>query len=357
MFQLVFSALSAINQLAVFAGGLCCWGLGGLLVGDAIYWRLHAVRVQGEVVGVRRNGNCFNSVYRYTSAEGATIEATSLEGSSSVRGRETGRQVPLWVIPEKPDQVQEAGNHVFTLVGLVLLCVGVVFFWVALRSWRTGPMTWIMAAVLGLHLLVRLRRIIVPRDKTLPASGWRALSALRQAAAAGAAHAAPAQPIEELTAQPEFRDRQIKQRAQLARMAPFLLLAGLALLAFGVYASRMLLSLEASGVRTPGSVTSLSSSRSSDGGITYYPVVCYRDGTGRSVIFRDSTGTNPPLYHVGEAVTVLYLPGEPGRAIIDRGPWNWLPSVILYVLGGAACLGAFAARRARPDEPAFAAQT
>jgi len=354
MFQLVFSALSAINQLAVFAGGLICWGLGGLLVGNAIYWRLHAVRVQGEVIGVRRNGNCFNSVYRYTSAAGATIEATSLEGSSSVSGRETGRQVPLWVIPEKPDQVQETGNHVFTLVGLVLLGVGVVFFWVAVRSWRTGPMTWIMAAVLGLHLLVRLRKVIAPRDKTLPPSGWRALSALRQAVRT--ANAAPAQPIEELTALPEFRERQTKQRAQLARMAPFLLLAGLALLAFGVYASRMLLSLETSGVRTSGSVTSLSSSSSSNGGVSYYPVVRYRDGTGRSVTFRDSTGTNPPLYRVGEAVTVLYLPGEPGRAIIDRGPWNWLPSVILYVLGGATCLGALAARRARGDEPAFAAQ-
>jgi len=30
--------------------------------------------------------------------------------------------------------------------------------------------------------------------------------------------------------------------------------------------------------------------------------------------------------------------------------------VILYVLGGATCLGALAARRARGDEPAFAAQ-
>lgn len=355
MFQLIFSALSAMNQLAAFAGGLVCWGLGGLLVGNAIYWRLHAVRVEGEVVGVRRNGNCLSSVYRYTSAAGATIEATSLEGSSSVRGRETGRRVSLWVIPEKPDQVQETGNHVFTLIGLVLLGVGGVLFWVAARAWRTGPMTWIMAGILGLHLLVRLRGIIIPREKTLPPSGWRALSALRQTA--GPAATAPAQPIEELAALPEFRDRQIKQRAQLTRLAPFLLLAGLALLAFGVYASRMLLSLETSGIRTVGSVTALSSSTSSNGGISYYPLVCYRDGTGRSVVFRDSTGTNPPLYHLGEVVTVLYLPGEPGRAIIDRGPWNWLPAVILYLLGGAACAGGLAARRARGEEPAFAAQS
>jgi len=344
-----------MNQVAVFAGGLFCWGLGGLLVGNAIYWRLHAVRVEGEVVGVRRNGNCLNSVYRYISAAGATIEATSLEGSSSVRGRETGRQVPLWVIPEKPHEVQETGNHVFTVAGFVLLGAGVVLFWIGARAWHTGPMTWIVAGIFGLHLLMRLRRIITPRDKTLPASPWRTLSALGKTAAS--AVAAPAQPIEELNALPEFRDRELRQRVQLRRLAPFLLLAGTALLAFGVYTSRTLLSLEASGLRTAGSVTSLSPSRSSDGGTTYHPLVSYRDSAGRTVVFRDSTGTNPPLYRVGEVVTVLYLPGEPDRAIIDRGLWNWLPAVILYVLGAAACAGGLAAWRVPGDEEPFAAHS
>ncbi len=36
-----------------------------------------------------------------------------------MRGKETGRLVPLWVIPEKPHEVEEAGNHVFTIIGVV----------------------------------------------------------------------------------------------------------------------------------------------------------------------------------------------------------------------------------------------
>jgi uncharacterized protein DUF3592 len=40
------------------------------------------------------------------------------------------------------------------------------------------------------------------------------------------------------------------------------------------------------------------------------------------------------LYHVGEAVTVLYRPDVPSSAIIERGVGrNWLPAVALYVLG------------------------
>src|SRR5256885_11734108 len=71
-------------------GALACWGLGGWLVGSAVYWRLHAVHVCGEVIGVRQKGNCYNSVYRYVAPSGETCEATSIEGSGSLRGRDTG---------------------------------------------------------------------------------------------------------------------------------------------------------------------------------------------------------------------------------------------------------------------------
>jgi Protein of unknown function (DUF3592) len=355
MFDLVFSAFSALNQVAVFAGALCCWGLGALLVGNAIYWRLHALRVQGEVIGVRRNGNCLTSVYRYASPAGQTFEATSLEGSSSVRGRETGRLVPLWVMPDKPNEAQEAGNHLFTILGAALLGMGAVLFWFGATAWRTGPMTWIVGGVFLVHLLRKLRSIIAPRDKTLPPSGWRALPALLKAART--ADAAPMQRMEDLAALPEYRDRQVKQQLQLARLAPFLLLAGVGLLAFGVHESRALLRLEASGIRTSGSVTGLSSSRSSDGGTTYQPLVSYQDRDGRTVVFRDSTGTNPPLYHVGERVGVLYLPGEPSRAIIDRGVWNWLPAAILYGLGAALLAAGLAAWRGRQSGEPLAAQS
>lgn len=349
IFELIGSTLSAFNQAVVFAGALFCWAVGGLLVGNAIYWRLHAVRVQGQVIGVRRNGNCLNAVYRYDSPAGETLEATSLEGSSSVSGKETGRLVPLWVIPEKPDQVQEAGNHVFSLVGAVFLGFGVALFWFGATAWRIGPMTWVVGGLLGAHLLWKLRSIFLPRDATLSRAGWRGLPDLlrtvRPADAASLQQVAPLQQVEELSALPQSRERQVRVRAQLARLTPLLLLTGVGLLALGVYQTRWLLELEESGLRSSGRVTSLSASTTSNSGTTYHPVVSYRDSAGRTIVFRDSAGSNPPLYHVGEAVVVLYQPGDPPRAIIDRGVWNWLPAAVLYLLGGVLAAGGVATWR------------
>jgi Protein of unknown function (DUF3592) len=365
MFDLFASTLSAVSQLATFAVALVCWGLGALLVGNAVYWRMHAVRVEGEVIGVRRNGNCLNSVYRYDLPSGESCEATSLEGSSSARGRETGTRVPLWVMPEKPHEVQERDNHVFTVIGVVFLGAGLALLFVGIRSWRGGATTWVIASIFVAHMLQKVWSILSPKDKSLPRLGvrqllnWRELLARQMVARVQAAQAqqagmsrrtqaaAPMQRIEELTSLPEYREKVSRQRANLRRFAPFLLLAGTGLLALGVHQSRALLRLEASGVRVPGTVTSLVSSTSNSGEITYYPRVTYTDGAGRRVVFKDSTGTNPPLYRIGESVTVLYLPADAARAIIDRGAWNWLPSALLYVLGGALFAVGLAGLRTR----------
>jgi hypothetical protein len=329
----------------VLSAALVFGGVGLLLVGSAIYWRLHAAPVQGEVIGVRRNRNRLNAVYRYNSPAGESFEATSIKGSNSVRGKETGRVVPLWVIPERPDEVQERGNHFFTLLGLVFLGSGVALFWVGATAWRSGPITWVVGGLFLLHFLYRLRRILAPGEKTLPRSGWLGVAELLKAART--AEPSPVQRVEDLSTLPEFRDRQIRARAQFARLAPFLLLTGAGSLALGVHESRALLRLEASGTRASGLVTSLMASRSGNGAITYHPVVRYTDDSGRTFAFRDSMGSNPPLYHVGEPVRVLYPPGEPSRAVIDRGVWNWAPSAILYLLGGALVSAGLAAWRRR----------
>ena len=85
--------------------------------------------------------------------------------------------------------------------------------------------------------------------------------------------------------------------------------------------------------------------------------MAYTDGHGRKVAFRDSVGTNPPMYRAGQGVTVLYAPGEEAWAVVDRGLWNWLPSVILYLLGGAVFAGGLAGLRSRGAEVPLAAQS
>ena len=250
------------------------------------------------------------------------------------------------------------GNHegsmILWLQILTLFGAGVALFWVGVTAWRTGPMTWVVASLAVVHLLQKVRAIIAPKDKALPRSDWRELLAQVRDARAQARNAQPVQRLEELTALPEYRDKEIRQRVQLRRLAPFLLLAGLGCLAFGVHQSRGLLRLDSSGMRAPGVVSSLSTS-SSGNSVTYYPVVTYTDGAGHRVVFKDHTGTSPPLYRVGEAITVLYLPEEAGSAIIDRGLWNWLPSVILYLLGAGLSALALALLRGRSQELAPAA--
>jgi hypothetical protein len=95
--------------------------------------------------------------------------------------------------------------------------------------------------------------------------------------------------------------------------------------------------LEANGVRVDGSVVRLE--EGSGGGAnsrtTYFPVVSFiARGDVEARAFRDQTGSNPPAYHVGQSVTVLYLPGDPGgTATIDRHAWNWLAPVGVLVIG------------------------
>ncbi len=330
MFDLLFGLNSALKQVGVLVGALACGSLGALLVGSAVYWRLHAVRVQGQVVGVRESGNTFNAVYRYTLPSGQTYEGTSLEGSDSIRDKQTGAVVPLLVIPKKPDEVQEARSHVFTVVGVALLVVCAGLFYYAITAFRVGLMTWIVGGVVVAHFAERIHRIVSPGEKRLQLSAWRQMLAQRTAAQLPEP---PVQRLEDVASLPQRRAQEARQRVALRRLAPLLLAAGVGLLALGVHQSRALVRLESLGVRTRGMVSSLSSSSSGSGSRTYYPVVTYTDRAGNRVRFRDNTGSNPPMYQINDSVTVLYSPAESGNAVIDRGIWNWLPSAILYLSG------------------------
>ena len=86
--------------------------------------------------------------------------------------------------------------------------------------------------------------------------------------------------------------------------------------------------------RTEGTVVDVEyslSSRSSSGSRSRvaYPYVTYvSPADGREYTFRDSVGSNPPAYAVGERVPVLYAPARPGDARIDSWANRYLgPSI------------------------------
>jgi hypothetical protein len=50
MFNFIFSSVQAYNQVGLLLGALFCLGLGGLILGNDPYWRLHAFRASGVII-------------------------------------------------------------------------------------------------------------------------------------------------------------------------------------------------------------------------------------------------------------------------------------------------------------------
>src|SRR5215467_2799070 len=116
MFGYFVGGFQAFDQVGLFIGALMCFGIGGLILGNSLYWRLHARRVSGTIVGVITRGDMYTPVYRYTSPDGQTHEAKSNISSSSMHGKETGRAVALMISPHDPAKVQEANGYLFDAV-------------------------------------------------------------------------------------------------------------------------------------------------------------------------------------------------------------------------------------------------
>jgi hypothetical protein len=331
MFDLFFTATGAFNQAMLILGALLCIGLGGLLLGHEIYWRLRALRVEGTIVGVReKSKNMFNSVYRYSLPTGQSFEATSNEGSSSARGRETGSRVQLLVFADKPEDVCEAGSSVWEIVGGILILVG---FWplhTALTAWPVTPLTWVMLSVACIYGAHRLGIPLIPGAERKSLTEWqRARRDKGRAELAGI----PVRPIEEIVSSPDAVEQRRNQQKTSRIATPIVLLAGLGALAFGLHLGRGIARLQALGARTEGTVVGLQHDGGSDNG-SYYPIVRFVADGGARVEFKDSLGSNPPSHRAGERVAVLYRKDAPQRdAIIDQGIWNWVPAVLLGVFG------------------------
>ena len=52
--------------------------------------------------------------------------------------------------------------------------------------------------------------------------------------------------------------------------------------------------------------------------VNYHPVVAYTDAQGLVKEFECTIGTNPPLYHVGDEVTVTFVPDKDETARLDE---------------------------------------
>jgi len=65
---------------------------------------------------------------------------------------------------------------------------------------------------------------------------------------------------------------------------------------------------------------------------TMKPRVRFASELGRTAVFTGRIGSRPPSYAVGQAVPVLYDPGQPERAIIDTFWERWGAELVFAIL-------------------------
>ena len=81
-----------------------------------------------------------------------------------------------------------------------------------------------------------------------------------------------------------------------------------------------------------GTVVDLTESYSSDS-TTYKPVVEFKTINNQFITFTSSTGSNPPSYHIGEAVDVVYEQNFPNDAKIRSFFTLWGLGTVLFLMG------------------------
>jgi Protein of unknown function (DUF3592) len=192
-------------------------------------------------------------------------------------------------------------------------------------------MTWIMAVGILIYLGFHIRRIMIPKGQRLSVAEWRKQHGLGEAASIDLARV---KPIEQLVPGTDVEQAAVTRSRQASKAAPIVGVFAVILFVVGVCQSVKIARLEATGLRAQGEVVRLKgeSSSSDHGGYSYYPIVRFKAEQNTRVEFKDSVGSNPPSYRVGDKVTVLYLAGNPSQeAIIDRGAfWNWAIPALLF---------------------------
>ncbi|GJL85280.1 MAG: hypothetical protein DHS20C02_10550 [Micavibrio sp.] len=343
-FDIAFDAMAAWNQVGLLIGGLVLVALGGLIIGNFVYWRLKAWRFTATIIGVRvepgsKGQDMYYPVLEYTTPEGQTVQATADGGSSLLGNKIPGKRVRVLVMRNDPETVRIKG-YFLPILGMILLLPGLGLMVAGFRHAELNIYTLVVAAAFFVYIGFRLSKIIKPKDE------WEEVSEFQQR---------KSKEREEKQQAMKVLDKDevmklIKKQDKVNRFwVPIMLLVGLGVAGLGGYLGKDLTTLLAVGEAVEGRVVDVKSEYSSDS-TTYYPIVEYQSLQGKTVKFKSKVGSNPPMNRTGDIVSVIYDPHRPDKAMIDRGIWNWAASggcVTGGLLLAWLALGTFAGTRRR----------
>jgi hypothetical protein len=334
--------------------GLIFVALGVVIIVCEVRARLGTQPVNARVIGLslgrsKKQGNpSFHSVAEYVGSNGRIYYVESSVGSS-VPLHAVGDSVTVLVRPTESEKAvfKSILSYVFGSVLAALGLASIAAFWL---TYRTGvysaSMALIVLAVLGLRIKNAWRK------QPLSLQAWneykkQALSprVFTDVTKSEITWADPASIV--------ALERNYEKSNRFAIPALFIL--GFTLLFLSHYSYRKTEAFLQNAKNASGRVVELRERDSSDGGSsTYAAVVEYRDDNGETRQFIDSFSSNPPVYHSGEDVSVLYNRDDPREVQIDRGRTNYWLTGLLGGLGGLFTLLGLISNRRRPSRSGLA---
>lgn len=143
------------------------------------------------------------------------------------------------------------------------------------------------------------------------------------------------------------------RRVGYVLMGLFLLLISVVLFAWGAYLYKSRTDATETYIKTEGIVTELRKVKgNADVGITYAPVIKFKDKSGKEYVHESSNSSDPPAYDISEKVEILYNKTDPEEAFINSFGEKWTGiiafitcGVILFLIGTWMIFTAFRRRK------------
>lgn len=343
MFDMIFDALSAWNQIGLFLMAFVFLLIGGAMICYEIYWYLKAKSVRGRIIGVRaregqKNAPYYYGVLEYQGPDGNRREQVSGFGSSSILNRLPGQYVKLMMMPDNPDKVRRP-TLVWVFFGLAFFLPGLLVLNTAVESFEPN----LMMVVLPVSFIAFIAfKIWIAVQRAPEEERKQKMAELKKGRSKGFSFSQSSKHKGRVLEKSEIVEA-VKKHVKQAKIFGYVML----FLSLGLGGGAYYLGFDMkerleTGLRASGEIVGRKYNRSSgDSQGTYSAIVAFKDTSGRRHKFTERHGSSHPTFKKGDAVEVIYNADDPMDAIVDHGLWNWLLSVCLGLGALLMIWGAF----------------
>jgi hypothetical protein len=300
-----------------------CFLLGGILLANALAFRLRDRRVTGIAAGVRKVDGDLHPLYRYPDARDDSVEVVSGSSTEHPEDRSRGTSVTLLALAN-PHRAEDEDGYRLELRGLAYIGMGLVGLHGFLQRWP-------LALVL---LIAALGAFAVWVHPWWGVAGSPAASPGPAPVRDTGSHDAAAQEDETSLDSAPIQTRRRSRLAAVLSAAVAVAIA-VAFIILPALEAGNILYLQRAGLRTQGTVIRIDAPRDGDGDIQHPLIVRFNTTRDASVEFEETSDS--PGRQVGAIVPVLYLPAHPQTARIDIGIGDLLMRDVLtaaVVMGG-----------------------